>query len=111
MMNARRQASQDVRHVRGDRRRYRRFADQTARRTLSGKFSGARVTLATGIGLIASSLGVTAFMHPARDGIFRWFLAIFLLMFTLTGLLNGLTFRTIGVIQQFDYRTQGLFSD
>jgi len=43
-------------------------------------------------------------------GIFRWFLAIFLLMFTLTGLLNGLTFRTIGVIQQFDYRTQGLFS-
>ncbi len=74
---------------------------------LSDKYSGARVTLVAGIGLIASSLGVTAFTHPTSMDSFPYFLLIFLLMFTFTGLLNGSTFRMIGVIKQFDYRTRG----
>jgi NNP family nitrate/nitrite transporter-like MFS transporter len=37
---------------------------------------------------------------------FPMFLFMFLLMFTFTGLLNGSTFRMIGVIKQFDFRTR-----
>ncbi len=74
---------------------------------LSDKYTGARVTLVAGIGLIASSLAVTAFTHPTSMDSFPYFLAIFLLMFTFTGLLNGSTFRMIGVIKQFTFQTRG----
>jgi len=74
---------------------------------LSDKFSGAKVTLAAGIGLIASSLAVTAFTHPTSMDSFKYFLAVFLVMFTCTGLLNGSTFRMIGVIKQFTFQTRG----
>jgi NNP family nitrate/nitrite transporter-like MFS transporter len=74
---------------------------------LSDKFTGARVTLLAGIGLIVSSLGVTAFTHPTSMDTFPRFLTMFLLMFIFTGLLNGSTFRMIGVIKQFDFRTRG----
>lgn len=74
---------------------------------LSDRYTGGRVTLVAGIGLIASSLGVTAFTHPSSMDTFPAFLAIFLLMFLFTGLLNGSTFRMIGVIKQFDFRTRG----
>ena len=40
-------------------------------------------------------------------GSFPGFLAVFLLMFTFTGLLNGSTFRMIGVIKQFTFQTRG----
>ena len=36
-----------------------------------------------------------------------YFLGLFLLMFTFTGLLNGSTFRMIGVIKQFTFQTRG----
>jgi NNP family nitrate/nitrite transporter-like MFS transporter len=74
---------------------------------LSDKFSGAKVTLVAGLGLIASSLGVTAFTHPTDMGSFPYFLGMFLVMFTCTGLLNGSTFRMIGVIKQFTFQTRG----
>ncbi len=74
---------------------------------LSDKFTGARVTLVAGIGLIASSLGVTAFTHPTDMSSFSSFLLLFLIMFMFTGLLNGSTFRMIGVIKQFTFRTRG----
>ena len=74
---------------------------------LSDKFSGAKVTLAAGLGLIASSLAVTAFTHPENMDSFPYFLAVFLIMFTCTGLLNGSTFRMIGVIKQFTFQTRG----
>lgn len=74
---------------------------------LSDKFTGAKVTLVAGIGLIVSSLGVTAFTHPKDMDSFPYFLGMFLLMFIFTGLLNGSTFRMIGVIKQFDFRTRG----
>ena len=74
---------------------------------LSDKYTGAKVTLAAGIGLIISSLSVTAFTHPTSMDSFPYFLAIFLAMFFFTGLLNGSTFRMIGVIKQFNFRTRG----
>jgi NNP family nitrate/nitrite transporter-like MFS transporter len=74
---------------------------------LSDKYTGAKVTLVAGLGLIAASLGVTAFTHPTDMGSFPYFLGIFLVMFTFTGLLNGSTFRMIGVIKQFTFQTRG----
>ncbi len=74
---------------------------------LSDKFTGAKVTLIAGLGLIASSLGVTAFTHPTDMDSFPYFLGMFMLMFMFTGILNGSTFRMIGVIKQFTFQTRG----
>jgi len=74
---------------------------------LADKYTGARVTLVSGIGLIISSLAVTRFTHPTSMDSFPAFLGIFLMMFVFTGLLNGSTFRMIGVIKEFDFRTRG----
>jgi MFS transporter, NNP family, nitrate/nitrite transporter len=74
---------------------------------LSDKFTGAKVTLVAGIILIIASVGVTRFTHPTDMSSFPYFLGAFLVMFTCTGLLNGSTFRMIGVIKQFTYQTRG----
>ena len=74
---------------------------------LSDKFTGAKVTLGAGIMLIIASLAVTRFTHPTDMSSFPYFLGLFLLMFTCTGLLNGSTFRMIGVIKQFTFQTRG----
>ncbi len=74
---------------------------------LSDKFTGAKVTMAAGIMLIIASLGVTRFTHPTDMSTFPYFVGLFLLMFTCTGLLNGSTFRMIGVIKQFTFQTRG----
>jgi NNP family nitrate/nitrite transporter-like MFS transporter len=74
---------------------------------LADKYTGARVTLVSGIGLIISSLAVTRFTHPTSMDSFPAFLGIFLMMFVFTGFLNGSTFRMIGVIKEFDFRTRG----
>ena len=74
---------------------------------LADKYTGAKVTLVAGIGLIASSLAVTMFTHPDDMSTFPLFLGTFLIMFTCTGLLNGSTFRMIGVIKQFTFQTRG----
>ncbi|MEE8443293.1 MAG: nitrate/nitrite transporter [Dehalococcoidia bacterium] len=74
---------------------------------LADKFTGAKVTLVAGVILIISSLAVTRFTHPTDMSTFPYFLGMFLLMFTCTGLLNGSTFRMIGVIKQFTYQTRG----
>jgi NNP family nitrate/nitrite transporter-like MFS transporter len=66
---------------------------------VSDKLGGARVTLFTFAGMIAAVLGVMAFL-PAGDnaGDFNGFLAMFIVLFALTGLGNGSTFRMIPVI-------------
>lgn len=74
---------------------------------LSDRFTGSRVTLVAGIGLIVSSLAVTLFTHPEDMSTFPYFLSLFLVMFTCTGFLNGSTFRMIGVIKQFTFQTRG----
>lgn len=66
---------------------------------VSDKLGGARVTLFTFAGMIAAVLGVVAFLPVAGEGGgFNGFLAMFIVLFALTGLGNGSTFRMIPVI-------------
>lgn len=66
---------------------------------VSDKLGGARVTLFTFAGMIAAVLGVVMFLPVAgAGGDFNGFLAMFIVLFALTGLGNGSTFRMIPVI-------------
>ena len=59
----------------------------------------ARVTLFTFVGMIAAVLGVMMFMPVnGQGGDFNGFLAMFIVLFALTGVGNGSTFRMIPVI-------------
>ncbi len=66
---------------------------------VSDKLGGARVTLYTFIGMIAAVFGVLLFI-PAEGqvGSFTGFLSLFIVLFALTGIGNGSTFRMIPVI-------------
>lgn len=66
---------------------------------VSDKLGGARVTLFTFAGMIAAVLGVMAFLPVnGQGGDFNGFLAMFIVLFALTGVGNGSTFRMIPVI-------------
>ena len=66
---------------------------------MSDKLGGARVTLFTFVGMIAAVLGVMMFMPVnGQGGDFNGFLAMFIVLFALTGVGNGSTFRMIPVI-------------
>jgi NNP family nitrate/nitrite transporter-like MFS transporter len=66
---------------------------------VSDKVGGARVTLFTFAAMIAAVLGVVMFLPAGgRTGDFNGFLAMFIVLFALTGLGNGSTFRMIPVI-------------
>ncbi|KRC68243.1 Nitrate/nitrite transporter NarK [compost metagenome] len=66
---------------------------------VSDKIGGARVTLFTFAAMIAAVLGVVMFLPAAgRAGDFNGFLAMFIVLFALTGVGNGSTFRMIPVI-------------
>ncbi|PAT42007.1 NarK family nitrate/nitrite MFS transporter [Vandammella animalimorsus] len=67
---------------------------------VSDKLGGARVTLWTFIGMVAAVLGVLAFLpgQGGQGGHFGGFLAMFIVLFALTGVGNGSTFRMIPVI-------------
>jgi NNP family nitrate/nitrite transporter-like MFS transporter len=66
---------------------------------ISDRLGGARVTLATFVAMIAAVLGVIAFLpHDGMGGNFAGFLAMFIVLFALTGIGNGSTFRMIPVI-------------
>lgn len=66
---------------------------------VSDKLGGARVTLYTFVGMIAAVAGLLVFI-PAEGqaGNFFGFLALFIVLFALSGLGNGSTFRMIPVI-------------
>src|SRR5690606_9474078 len=66
---------------------------------VSDKLGGARVTLYTFIGMIAAVLGDLAFI-PAEVQVvsLTGFLGLFIVLFALTGIGNGSTFRMIPVI-------------
>jgi NNP family nitrate/nitrite transporter-like MFS transporter len=77
---------------------------------ISDRLGGARVTLWTFILMIAAVLGVMAFLpHDGAGGNFAGFLAMFVVLFALTGIGNGSTFRMIPVIflTQNQRKTQG----
>ncbi|KAI3589650.1 Nitrate/nitrite transporter NarK/U [Cupriavidus sp. U2] len=66
---------------------------------ISDKLGGARVTLWTFIGMIAAVCAVlSALPHDGQAGNFQAFLAAFIVLFALTGIGNGSTFRMIPVI-------------
>jgi len=66
---------------------------------ISDRLGGARVTLWTFIGMIAAVAGVIAFLpQNGAGGNFAGFLAMFIVLFALTGIGNGSTFRMIPVI-------------
>jgi len=66
---------------------------------ISDKAGGARVTLATFVAMIAAVLGVLMFVPTGgQGGDFTGFLAMFIVLFALTGVGNGSTFRMIPAI-------------
>ncbi|UXY15843.1 NarK family nitrate/nitrite MFS transporter [Chitiniphilus purpureus] len=65
---------------------------------LSDRIGGARVTLWTFAGMIAAVFGVLHFLPGAGAGNFQGFLGTFIVLFVLTGIGNGATFRMIPVI-------------
>lgn len=66
---------------------------------VSDRMGGARVTLWTFVAMIAAVFGVIAFLpNGGAGGDFGGFLAMFIVLFALTGIGNGSTFRMIPVI-------------
>ncbi|OYQ10315.1 nitrate/nitrite transporter [Ralstonia solanacearum K60] len=66
---------------------------------ISDKMGGARVTLWTFAGMIGGVAGVLMFLPSAGNpGNFAGFLAMFIVLFALTGIGNGSTFRMIPII-------------
>ncbi|MCL6264720.1 NarK family nitrate/nitrite MFS transporter [Craterilacuibacter sp. RT1T] len=66
---------------------------------ISDKLGGARVTLFTFGAMILAVIGVLQFLpHNGAGGNFFGFLAMFIVLFALTGIGNGSTFRMIPVI-------------
>jgi NNP family nitrate/nitrite transporter-like MFS transporter len=63
---------------------------------LADKLGGARVTFATFVAMIPAVLGVIYFLaHKTEPYGFAGFLAVFMILFVLTGIGNGSTFRMI----------------
>ena len=72
---------------------------------ISDRLGGARVTLWTFVAMIAAVFGVIAFLpHNGVGGNFGGFLAMFIVLFALTGIGNGSTFRMIPVIFQTQHQ-------
>lgn len=66
---------------------------------VSDKLGGARVTLWTFVGMVLAVLALLAFLpSEGSQGNFMGFLAMFIVLFALTGVGNGSTFRMIPVI-------------
>ncbi len=77
---------------------------------VSDKVGGARVTHWTTIVMISSALGVAYFMKAAYasatpEQYFMYFMVLFVILFTTTGIGNGSTFRTIAIV--FDQEQAG----
>ena len=81
---------------------------------ISDRMGGARVTLLTFLAMIAAVAGVIAFIpHDGAAGNFGGFLTMFIVLFALTGIGNGSTFRMIPVIflTQHQRRAKGKGAD
>jgi len=81
---------------------------------ISDRMGGARVTLLTFLAMIAAVAGVIAFLPGnGSAGNFGGFLAMFIVLFALTGIGNGSTFRMIPVIflTQHQSRAKGKGAD
>lgn len=65
---------------------------------VSDKVGGARVTLVSGVLLLAASVAITRFTAPSSAADFTPFLAVMLVVFLASGIGNGSTFRMIPTI-------------
>ncbi len=74
---------------------------------ISDKLGGARVTLWTFVAMIAAVFAVIHFIPDnGMGGNFNGFLAMFIVLFALTGIGNGSTFRMIPVIFMTEHQRQ-----
>ena len=67
---------------------------------LADRFGGGRLTQISGVGLVASAIGVAFFVQPASTGEFKWFLLTMLSVFLFAGIGNASTFKQIPMIFQ-----------
>ncbi|HLF59598.1 MAG TPA: nitrate/nitrite transporter [Acidimicrobiia bacterium] len=65
---------------------------------VSDKVGGARVTQVAGIGILASTVGVLAFLDPTSIDQFPWFVGCMLGIFFFAGVGNASTFKQIPMI-------------
>jgi len=65
---------------------------------IADKFGGARVTHWAGLGLLACTVGVTFFTHPASIAGFPYFLALMLGIFFFSGVGNASTFKQMPML-------------
>lgn len=67
---------------------------------LADRFGGGRLTQISGIGMVASAIGVAFFVQPDGTGEFKWFLLTMLAVFLFAGIGNASTFKQIPMIFQ-----------
>jgi len=67
---------------------------------LADRFGGSRLTQISGVGLIASAIGVSFFVQPDSTGEFKWFVLTMLAVFLFAGIGNASTFKQIPMIFQ-----------
>jgi NNP family nitrate/nitrite transporter-like MFS transporter len=65
---------------------------------VSDRFGGARVTQISGIGMVASTIGVLFFLQPDSLDQFPWFVGFMLGIFFFAGMGNASTFKQIPMI-------------
>jgi NNP family nitrate/nitrite transporter-like MFS transporter len=65
---------------------------------LSDRLGGGRLTQVSGLGLVASAIGVTFFVRPDSTAQFKWFLLFMLCVFAFSGIGNASTFKQMTMI-------------
>ena len=72
---------------------------------LADRFGGGRLTQISGVGLVASAIGVSFFVQPDSTDEFKWFVLTMLAVFLFAGIGNASTFKQIPMI--FEPRQAG----
>jgi len=67
---------------------------------LADRFGGGRLTQISGVGLVASAIGVAFFVQSDGTGEFKWFVLTMLAVFLFAGIGNASTFKQIPMIFQ-----------
>jgi len=73
-------------------------AARVAAGPVADRWGGAVVTMVSGVGLLASTIGVIFFLTPSSVGEFPWFVAFMLGVFLFSGIGNASTFKQMPMI-------------
>jgi NNP family nitrate/nitrite transporter-like MFS transporter len=65
---------------------------------MSDRFGGGRLTQISGVGLVASAIGVSFFVQPDSAAQFKWFVLCMLSVFLFAGIGNASTFKQMPMI-------------